>query len=69
MQELVFSNEEHMVENNYLPSLGSSAQLLLDLDFNCFININKIAFKIFNFFKGDYNNINQPLLAIPCNET
>ena len=54
---------------NYLPSLGSSDHVLLDFDFNCFINVNKSAFKKFNFFKGDYNSINQALLAIPLNET
>ena len=42
---LVLSNEEHIVEKiNYLPSLGSSDHVLLDFDFNCFINVNKSAF-------------------------
>ena len=64
--DLVLSNEEHMVEKiNYLPSLGSSDHVLLDFYFNCFINVSKSAFKKLNFFKGDYNSINQALLAIP----
>ena len=68
--DLVLSNEEHMVEKNtYLPGLGSSDHVLLDFDFNCFINVNKCAFKKLNFFKGDNNSINQALLAIPWNET
>ena len=70
--DLVLSNEEHMVENiKYLPGLGSSDHVLLDFDFNCFINVNKCAFKKLNFFKGDYNynSTNQASLAIPWNGT
>ena len=68
--DLVLSNEEHMVEKiKYLLGLGSSDHVLLDFDCNCFINVNKCAFKKLNFFKGDYNSINQALLAIPWNET
>ena len=42
---------------------------MLAFDFNCFINVNKCVFKKLNFFKGDYNSINQALLTIPWNET
>ena len=68
--DLVLSNEEHMVEKHkYLPGLGSSDHVLLNFDFNRFINVNKCAFKKLNFLKGVYNSINQALLAIPWNGT
>ena len=54
---------------NYLLSLGSRDHVLLDFDFNCFINVNRSAFKTLNCFKGDYNSINQALLAIPWHDT
>ena len=52
-----------------MEKINYSDQELLDFDVNCFINVNKSAFKKLNFFKGNYNSINQAVLAIPWNET
>ena len=63
--DLVFTNEENMVDKiNYQPGLGKSDHVVLDFNFNCFIEKNSTTQKKYNFNKGDYNSCKNQLSSI-----
>ena len=63
--DLVFTNEEYMVDKiNYLPGKGKSDHVVLDFNFNCFIEKNSTTQKKYNFNKGDYNSCTNELSSI-----
>ena len=63
--DLVFTNEENMVNNiSYLPGLGKSNHLALSFKFICYTQQQEIAFKKLNYTKGNYREIEKEIEAV-----
>ena len=61
--DLIFTNEEHMIENiEFLPGLGKSDHLILEFEYICFSErvFSKHVHRQ-NFFRGNYEAINTKL--------
>ena len=68
--DLVITNEEHMIEKiSYLPSLGKSDHVVLEIDFNCYTEkVVKTTNSKRNYFKGNYTMIKEKLRKIAWDE-
>ncbi|MCG8032216.1 MAG: hypothetical protein JAZ03_08575 [Candidatus Thiodiazotropha taylori] len=66
--DLVFSNEEDMIDNvSYLTGLDKSDHLILTFDFKCYTlqtNQDSTQQGRLNFFKGDYDAIREDLAKV-----
>jgi len=63
--DLVFTNEENMVDNvEYLQHLGKSDHLILMFNFNCYVDKNYNMNKKYKYHKGNYLEINNKLKEI-----
>ena len=53
--DLVFTNEENMVNNiSYSSGLGTSDHLIITFQFICYTKKNELIFTISNYFQGNY---------------
>ena len=60
--DLVFTNEEHMIDNiTILPGLGKSDHCTITFDFSCYIQTSQTDSQKLNYFKGDYVALNESL--------
>ena len=56
--DLIFTNEEHMINNiSYLPGLGKSDHLVLIFKFFCYTEQQISSFTKLNYFKGNYEEM------------
>lgn len=67
--DLIFTNEENMLENLKVSAgLGKSDHQILLFDFNCYINLNECKSEKYNFFQGNYNEMNKKLSSYNWND-
>ena len=60
--DLVFSNEEHMIDNiALLPGLGKSDHCIITFNFICYLQDSALDSQKLNYFKGDYVAIKESL--------
>ncbi|MEW8547739.1 MAG: hypothetical protein AB2693_29880, partial [Candidatus Thiodiazotropha sp.] len=66
--DLVFTNEENMIDNiEYFSGLGKSDHLVLYFNFLCYTELKDSKFTKLNYFKGNYNEIQKELLSVDWN--
>ncbi len=66
---MVFTNEENMVEEiEYLPPLGKSDHVTLKFIVKLYIDKPRNSDKRYNFFKGNYEQINDNLKNVNWEE-
>jgi len=60
--DLVFSNEEHMIDNiALLPGLGKSDHCIITFNFICYLQDSALDSQKLNYYKGDYVAIKESL--------
>ncbi len=66
--DLIFTNEENMVDNlEYSPGIGSSDHLVISFRFLCYIEINERSNEHLNYNKGNYSQIKDDLINVSDN--